>query len=223
MKKLIILIYFLWFSFILFSQNGKIKYCFCEYTLPNGKKLSPKMQLINQLKHIEAIQYSSISKSGDIKSDIVDYFKEREAVNRLFLMDSMWLSCKVTKITKKHDNYLLRKNKLVKKTIYLIDISCEENQNMPSNMRIISLQNRPNKGRYHKIKIGETYKFYLVSHFEKDCCVEQDSDTIYFIVNSNKILSCFWLNNIWVVNLNLYENWYKTPSLDGLFYIPLRK
>lgn len=219
MKKELLLL-LLCFSFVsLFSQ--KDKYCFREYTnIWNGKKISPKYQLIETLKDTNKTQ---VNKSGDIWSNITNYnfIKDRDNDNGIPIsLDSSYVWCKIINITKKTNNYSVRGNRLIKRPIYLIDIECVKEDSIKNitYMRIISISNKKINKQDKKIKIGQTYKLYLVSYFAKDCCKTIMDDKVVDVVMSHSFLNCFIINNIWVVNFALSYNLYKTPNLHGLYY-----
>lgn len=218
MKKelLLLLLCFLFAS--LFSQNEK--YCFREYSKWNGEKSSPKEQLIYALKDTNKIQ---VNITGEIWSNTTNstHIKDRDNDKMIPIsIDSSFVWCKIINITKKTDNYSIRGNRLITRPIYLIDIECIKNDSTKniSYMRIISISDKKNNKQDKRINIGQTYKFYLVSYFKKDCCKTIMNDKVVDVVKSHYFSDCFILNNIWVVNFDLYYNLYKTPNLQGLYY-----
>jgi hypothetical protein len=219
-KILFILIFYISF-FSVFSQNNE-KYCFCESTGVLGKKISPKDQLI---KSFQNKNKKDVNKTGDIWSNIDNnnFIKDRdESKNIPISIDSSFVLCKVIQITKKSDNYTLKRNKLIKTPIYIIDLICcnEDSTNTQTQIRIISVPDDKLKEKGIKIKNGHFYKFFLISYFKNDCCKTSVDNNIVDIVKGPSTKHCFFLNHIWIVNLDLYYNWYKTPKLNGLYYIP---
>ena len=218
MKKKFVILCFCFTFAVMFSQNN-VKYCFSESFRWNGKKLSPKEQVIDAIRDTNKVH---VNKTGDIWSNIVNsiFIEDREKGDKIpIIIDSSYVFCKIINITKKIDNYSVKGNKLIVQPIYLIDVECDNNDSMKqvTHMRIISILNKQNKKSGLKIKIGQTYKFYLISYFKKDCCKIVIGDKILEGLNhSSKTKHCFILNNIWVVNFDLNYNWYKTPNLNGL-------
>ncbi|HNX20906.1 MAG TPA: hypothetical protein PKG88_00945 [Bacteroidales bacterium] len=226
MKKLIknknILFIFIFFisCFSVFSQN-KVKYCFCESTDIRGKKVSPKAQLISSFQYKKK---KDVNKTGDIWSNTDNYHpikKRDESRNIPVSIDSSLVLCKVVQITKKSDNYKLKRNKLVKTPVYIIKLICcnEDSTETQNQIRVISVPDDSNKNGI-QIENGQFYKFFLISYFKNDCCKTiVNNQTVTFIEGPSS-KECFFLNDIWIVNLDLYYNWYKTSNLNGLYYIP---
>ncbi|MDD2344765.1 MAG: hypothetical protein PHY85_01310 [Bacteroidales bacterium] len=208
----------------LFAQ-GKVRYGIVETTLWNGKKISPKQQVIDALKENNK---SKMNKTGDIWTNVFNsnYLRERDENRKIPIsIDSSFVLCKIIQITKKNDNYVLKKNRLIRKPVFLIDFICYNADSLiiSSNMRIISFSNDTAKIQGAKIIKDHVYKLFLISHFATDCCKTLVDNKIVEIVKGPATMHCVILNHIWIVNLDLNYNWYKTPNLDGLYYIPPEK
>jgi hypothetical protein len=126
----------------------------------------------------------------------------------------------ITNIQEKKNNYTIKKNRLVEISIYCIDVVCQDNQYAPPYMRILSIERHNHKGK--KIKIGDQLKMTIFSFFQQDKLspYEKNGELIYRIPSLHS-LSCFLFENIWVVNFPLgYRNYFETPNLQGLYYVP---
>lgn len=217
-------LFFMFFYLLLttLSSQNNVKYCFCESIQWNGEKLSSKEQVINAIKDKHRIH---VNKTGDIWSNIVNsnFIEDRDNKNIPIAIDSSDVWCKIINITKKTDNYAIKGNKLIPCPIYLIDIECDNEDSVKSSsyMRIISISSKKKEKHGVKVEIGQTYRLYLISYFEKDCCkIIIDDKAIDVVKGGPNTQICFILNHIWVVNLDLYYNWYKTTNLQGLYYVP---
>lgn len=75
---------------------------------------------------------------------------------------------KIKRIEKKTNNWQLINDEIIRRTIYLIDVTpLDQTSSYPSYIRIISLEPLGLKSE-NKIKVGDKLEMTLLSHFEND-------------------------------------------------------
>jgi hypothetical protein len=197
------------------QPKQKVKYCFCQSHRLNGKVYTPKQQLKDLLKeYTKFATYDKRNKIRFITKEDTLFFQE----NLLSLPDSINDIFTIINIDKKKNNYTLKKNRLVKQSIYLIDIAYPDGQN-DKYFQIISIDNNLYQKK-KKIKVGDQVKMKIFSFFLKNRFLIKDNEKIAHIVPSLQNLDCFLFENIWVVDFPFgYRNYFETPNLDGLYYI----
>jgi hypothetical protein len=211
-----ILYLFFCFSFANAQKDKKVEFCFCETHHLNGKKYSPKQQVMDLLKEYDS--FHTCDKRNKIRFiDQDTIYVDQKALN---LPDSVNEDFIITSIKTKKDNYIIRNNRLFQKHIYLIDLMCQNTQNCPEHIRIISVENsNPCKG--NQIKVGDHIKMTIFPFFEKNEFLFEDDGDIIHGIPSLHGQTCFLFENIWVVGFPFsYRNYFETPNLQGLYYIP---
>lgn len=184
----------------------------------------------NKKKHLKLFLQSDKYFNARKQSDYYSYDKFKEIYSMFFknfchenfvlLNDSLKSGFEVIKIEKKTNNWELINDKVVKRTIYLIDVTpLDQTSSYPSYIRIISVEPLDYK-RNNIIKVGEKVEMTLYSYFEKDCCTCIDENNVLYRSRyKNQFLANVFFNDIWIVKIDINNyNYYKTNNLIGLNY-----
>ena len=218
-KKNTILLLFQLFLMIpcAFNQYGIV---FTHQGIPYKNQ---KEHFLYFLEHINHDDYPIQDKLGKIS-----FGKEKKIEKQgdgvLYIEDSIKSVFKIISIEKKRNNYQSVKNKLVRRTIYLIDIECvsDKKEQCPQYIRLLSVDTSYTKKR-SKIKVGRTYKMTIHSFFSYDflCKKDQEGNFIYTVRAPKTFSESFLYENIWVAYIDFISyNWFETPNLKGLYYFP---
>ena len=93
----------------------------------------------------------------------------------VLMPDSLVGIFKIKKIIEKKNNYQKIENKLIKRSIYFIDLECVNiyNDTCPDFIRLLSIKplDKISNKKLRKIKIGEEYQMKIFSFFKADCCI----------------------------------------------------
>ncbi|MDY0216956.1 MAG: hypothetical protein RBS19_08380 [Bacteroidales bacterium] len=204
--------------FVSCNHNKPSKY---GVRFENKKTQSQKSQFVRFLDELNFGDFEHADKRGKISHlDDCLYISN----DKLLLPDTITGVFKIKNIIEKKNNYQNVKNKIVKKNIFFIDLEfCDSLIKHPQNIRLISVPNSSaNIGK--TINIGDKYELVLYSFFKHDCCTSlYEGNYITSISNHHYFLS-FAFTNIWIVSVNFCSyNFFESPNLDGLYYIPLEK
>jgi hypothetical protein len=201
--------------FLLKSQAQRIKYCFLQSSRWNGKIYTPKQQVFDLLKN------DTDRPTCDLRNKISLFGGDTIYVDStaLLLPDSIEGVFTITSISERKENYTIKNNRLVRKSIYCIDIACQDRQYAPSHIQILSIERNIHKGK--KIKIGDKLKMTIFPFFKEDSFTYEENGKIIYGLPSLQAQTCFLLEDIWVVYFPLgYRNYFETPNLKGLYYVP---
>jgi translation initiation factor IF-1 len=203
-KILLLILCDLFLSQLQAQQKPRLEYCFGESSHWNGKIYTPKQQLFDLLKNYTHLPTcDKRNKIRLIGGDTIIFDK-----TDLIIPDSIKGIFMITNIQTARNNYIRKKNRLVKKTIYCIDIVCPNQENIPTYMRIISIYNKK-KHNGNRIKVGDNIDMKIFPFFQKDrFSPYEENGTIIHPLPTLSSLSCFLFENIWVVNFPLeYRNY----------------
>lgn len=219
MKKVLLLISLFFCFHMLFAQQneeGKIKYCFqTHYSFE--KKVTAEQQLLRILD--EFYIFPTVDKRAKIRllgnMECLQCDSDKNDIQ-----DSILGVFKIKKIVRKKNNYSKAMGKLIKQSIFLIDVeNIDSTEEYPQYIRLLSVDRADGKGK--KIKVGQDYEMTIYSFFKKDCCrpTIRNGETIYRIRQPNQSVECFFFDNIWVVHMDISGyNLFETPNLIGLHY-----
>lgn len=179
-------------------------------------KKEAKAFLVRLLQH-ELERDSTSNKTGEIWS-ANEYLDNHKCVP--VRIDSQTVTCRVEKIIKKKNNYTLVNGKLKKCVVYIIQLQLLSDSINNSNMQIISLPDSKDKfTNLQVIKKDSVYDFFLVSYFSIDHNrVMMGDGSVVTPVRGPQSYSCILLKDIWIEELDMFYNYYKTPNLSGLYY-----
>ena len=179
-------------------------------------KKEAKAFLVSLLKR-EFERDSNSNTTGEIWS-AKEYLDNHKCVH--VRIDSQTVTCKVEEIIKKKNNYTLVNGKLKKCVVYIIQLQLLSDSLNSSYMRIISVPGRKDKlTNLQLIKKDSIYDFFLVSYFSIDHNrVMMEDGSVVTPVRGPRTYSCVLLNDIWIAELDMFFNYYKTPNLSGLYY-----
>ena len=215
----------------LYQQNDKCKYGIRNYDFT--KKHNPrnqKRQLSNYLDYVNNDKtLKNIDKFGKIKT-------HRDDVNELIgvgnndyfvlMPDSLVGIFKIKKIIEKKNNYQKIENKLIKRSIYFIDLECVNiyNDTCPDFIRLLSIKplDKISNKKLRKIKIGEEYQMKIFSFFKADCCImmNENGEIITIVRHTNSFRTSYLIYDIWVPYIDIGSyNLFETKNLKGLYYI----
>lgn len=214
----------------LFQQNNECKYGIRYYYF-NGQHIvkNQRKQLLQYLSFVNNdTSLKAIDKHGKLKiSDYNFYDLEKDKISyNITLPDSLVGIFKIKNIIEKKNNYQKIENKLIKRTIYFIDLECINiyNDTCPDFIRLLSIKplDKISNKKLRKIKIGEEYQIKTFSFFSNDYCKYIDSNNeVIFIARDPYFLHySFLIYDIWVpctidiLSFNLFE----TSNLKGLYY-----
>lgn len=214
----------------LFQQNNECKYGIRYYYF-NGQHVvkNQRKQLLQYLSFVSNdTSLKAIDKHGKLKiSDYNFYDLEKDKISyNITLPDSLVGIFKIKNIIEKKNNYQKIENKLIKRTIYFIDLECINiyNDTCPDFIRLLSIKplDKISNKKLRKIKIGEEYQMKIFSFFSNDYCKYIDSNNeVIFIARDPYFLHySFLIYDIWVpctidiLSFNLFE----TSNLKGLYY-----
>lgn len=196
------------FCFISVQVSGQVKSDYGIFFSENGVRYK------NQKKPFINFLQTESENDKDTLFLRLDVQKEKETI--------ITGEYKVTSIKKKKDNFYVHKNRLKKKTLYLIDIE-NANTNIRSPMYIRILSFEENIKNHQKIAVGKTYKFKLSHLVGIDYSIPEivDGQEIYTVrSNPRRMESCFY-KGIFISKFYYVGNYnVETPNLKGLYYIP---
>ena len=224
MKKYLLVFIFLFYLYFSFSQRHvnvlkKDKYGIVFKNYNGNPYLNQRKHLLKYLEEITNVsRQDKLGKFAYIDSNRFDIF------NMKTIQDSINSYFRVKNIIIKNDNYQNVNGKLKRRTIYLIDLECVEydSLNCVQFIRLISVDSQCLKNT-NKIKVGEIYKMKLYSYFQKDIVSPyvKDGVLVYQVRAPNSFFYSIIYMNIWVVKIDFNSyNWFESPNLKGLYYIP---
>jgi len=153
----------------LFQQNNECKYGIRYYYF-NGQHIvkNQRKQLLQYLSFVSNdTSLKAIDKHGKLKiSDYNFYDLEKDKISyNITLPDSLVGIFKIKNIIEKKNNYQKIENKLIKRTIYFIDLECINiyNDTCPDFIRLLSIKplDKISNKKLRKIKIGEEYQMKI--------------------------------------------------------------
>jgi hypothetical protein len=213
----------------LFQQNNECKYGIRYYYF-NGQHIvkNQRKQLLQYLSFVSNdTSLKAIDKHGKLKiSDYNFYDLEKDKISyNITLPDSLVGIFKIKNIIEKKNNYQKIENKLIKRTIYFIDLECINiyNDTCPDFIRLLSIKplDKISNKKLRKIKIGEEYQMKIFSFFSNDYCKYIDSNNeVIFIARDPYFLHySFLIYDIWVPYIDIGSyNLFETKNLKGLYY-----
>ncbi|HQM77812.1 MAG TPA: hypothetical protein PLA78_01455 [Bacteroidales bacterium] len=213
----------------LFQQNNECKYGIRYYYF-NGQHVvkNQRKQLLQYLSFVNNdTSLKAIDKHGKLKiSDYNFYDLEKDKISyNITLPDSLVGIFKIKNIIEKKNNYQKIENKLIKRTIYFIDLECINiyNDTCPDFIRLLSIKplDKISNKKLRKIKIGEEYQMKIFAFFSNDCCKYIDSNNeVIFIARDPYFLHySFLIYDIWVPYIDIGSyNLFETKNLKGLYY-----
>ena len=213
----------------LFQQNNECKYGIRYYYF-NGQHIvkNQRKQLLQYLSFVNNdTSLKAIDKHGKLKiSDYNFYDLEKDKISyNITLPDSLVGIFKIKNIIEKKNNYQKIENKLIKRTIYFIDLECINiyNDTCPDFIRLLSIKplDKISNKKLRKIKIGEEYQIKTFSFFSNDYCKNIDSNNeVIFITRDPYFLHySFLIYDIWLPYIDIGSyNLFETSNLKGLYY-----
>lgn len=213
----------------LYQQNNECKYGIRYYYF-NGQHIvkNQRKQLLQYLSFVNNdTSLKAIDKHGKLKiSDYNFYDLEKDKISyNITLPDSLVGIFKIKNIIEKKNNYQKIENKLIKRTIYFIDLECINiyNDTCPDFIRLLSIKplDTISNKKLRKIKIGKEYQMKIFSFFKADCCIKmnENGEIITIVRHPNSFRTSYLIYDIWVPYIDIGSyNLFETKNLKGLYY-----
>lgn len=197
-------------------------YPFYSFSQINEDSYLKKKSLKNYLDFLSIHSNYRQDKFGEIGFTDTNFINIKKG--QTIIPDSIVSSFLIKNITKKKNNYQNYKGKIIKKTIYLIDIECVENSSFdyPNFIRLISVDTNSIKNN-KKIKVGKVYRMKIFSFYRVDffSSYEKDGVIVYPYRFKNAVYDNIFYGNLWIPEVDFRSyNWFKTNNLKGLYYFP---
>ena len=148
------------------------------------------------------------------------YFSDEYQDSDLLLSDSLKGPFIITNIVLKKDNFILKRNRLTKQVLYMVDVISIASEYSPEYICVIIPKNDLQK---KKIEIGDTLKVTIYPLFWKNKFLERQGGVIYTSLPSLKTPHSLVFRNIWIESLQTsYRNYYFIEQSSNISNILLK-
>ena len=134
------------------------------------------------------------------------YYSDEYTDTDVLLPDSLHGPFVITRVIEKRHNYILKRNKLTKQILYMLDVVNITQEQSPAFICVIVPTEKLQKS---KIESGDTLKTTIYPLFWKDKFIDNQGDTTYTSLPSLKTPHSFVFRDIWIENLHTsYRNYF---------------